>query len=148
MTMTTKTNDRGAAAWQMTLMGLRYLNGRRLRTTLTTLAIVFGVALIFTINLAMPSLVEGFKQSMSGMTGADITITRVSGESFTPDSVLPLVSGVNNVRAVTGILRRQFNLPTFGDNALGSSTQLELIGIDPTNAQNVRQFPMSEGHFL
>jgi putative ABC transport system permease protein len=146
--MTAKTNDRGAATWQMTLMGLRYLNGRRLRTTLTTLAIVFGVALIFTINLALPSVVNTFKQSMTGMTGADITITRVSGESFTPDSVLPLVSGVNNVRAVTGLLRRQFNIPTLGDSVLGDSAQLELIGIDPTSAQNVRQFPMSEGRFF
>ncbi len=146
--MTAKTNDRGAAMWQMTLMGLRYLNGRRLRTVLTTLAIVFGVALIFTTNLALPSVVNTFKQSMTAMTGADITITRTSGESFTPDSVLPLISGVENVQAVTGLLRRQFNIPTLGDNAFGNSGQLELIGIDTTSAQNVRQFPMSEGRFL
>lgn len=146
--MTAKTNDRAAATWQMTLMGLRYLNGRRLRTTLTTLAIVFGVALIFTINLALPSVVNTFKQSMTAMTGADITITSISGESFTPETVLPLVSGVENVSAVTGILRRQFSIPTLGDNVLGNSAQLELIGIDPISAQNVRQFPTSEGRFL
>jgi hypothetical protein len=40
---------------QMTIMALRYLNGRRLRTTLTTLAIVLGVALIFAVNLILPS---------------------------------------------------------------------------------------------
>ena len=35
----------------MTLMGLRYLNGRRLRTILTTIAIVFGVSMIFAIAI-------------------------------------------------------------------------------------------------
>jgi putative ABC transport system permease protein len=146
--MTTKTNDRGAAVWQMTLMGLRYLNGRRLRTVLTTLAIVFGVALIFAINLVLPTVSNVFKQSMTAMTGADITITSVSGESFTPDSVLPLVSDVENVRAVSGVLRRRFTIPVLSDNALGGSAELEIIGIDPISAQNVRQFPISEGRFF
>ena len=56
--MTTRIGDFRATTWQMTLMGLRYLNGRRLRTALTTLAIVFGVALIFAINLVLPSAVD------------------------------------------------------------------------------------------
>jgi ABC-type antimicrobial peptide transport system permease subunit len=146
--MTTKKNILRATTWQMTLMGLRYLKGRPLRTTLTTLSIVFGVALIFAINLALPSMTNAFKQSVTSIAGADVRITSVSGESFTPDSVLPVVSGVQHVQAVTGILSRQYTIPTLDGNALGSSSQIELIGLDPASAQSVRKFIMSEGRFL
>jgi hypothetical protein len=43
---------------QMAVMALRYLNGHRLRTTLTTLAVVLGVALIFAVNLILPDIAE------------------------------------------------------------------------------------------
>ncbi len=146
--MTAKRNELGASIWQMTLMGLRYLNGRRLRTVLTTLAIVFGVALIFTMNLVLPSVVNAFKLSMSSFSGADLTVTSVSGESFAPEDVLPKISAVSQVEAVTGILRRQFALPTLTGGDLGSTSQLTMIGVDPTTASNVRQFTMSDGRFL
>lgn len=141
-----KTNAVGAGVWQMTLMGLRYLNGRRLRTVLTTLAIVFGVALIFTINVVLPAAADAFKQSLSSISGADISITSVSGESFAAESALSDTAAVEGVEAVTGVLRRQFSVPTFSGNNLGDSSQLTLIGVDPT--QTVRQFAVSEGRFL
>ncbi len=144
--MTTNTPRLGAGAWQMTLMALRYLNGRRLRTTLTTLAIVLGVALIFTINLVLPSAVNAFKQSLSSISGADITVTSSSGESFAPDTVLPKISAVPHIQAVTGVLRRQFSLPTLSGSNLGSTAQITLVGVDP--AQTVQEFVVSEGRFL
>ena len=137
-----------ASAWQMTLMGLRYLNGRRLRTTLTTLAIVFGVALIFAINLGLPAVTDAFNKTVTTVAGADIRITSVSGESFAPDEVLAQVAAVPQVEAVNGVLERTFTLPTLGGNALGKTAQIDLIGIDPTSAGNVRQFTMSDGRFL
>jgi putative ABC transport system permease protein len=147
--MTIRTSNFRAAAWQMTLMGLRYLNGRRLRTVLTTLAIVFGVAMIFAINLVLPSMQEAFQQTLTSVTGADLSIISVSGESFAPGAVLEDIAGVEQVQAVTGILRRQFSLPTLGrDDSLGNTTQLTLIGIDPASVQNVRQFVVSDGRFL
>jgi putative ABC transport system permease protein len=145
---TPKVNLFRATFWQMTLMGLRYLGGRKLRTALTTLAIVFGVALIFAMNLVLPSMMNAFKQSMTTLSGADISITSVSGESFAPGPVMERLSSVQNVTAATGILRRQFNIPGIGVERLGNGTQLELIGLDPVSAQKVRQFPMSEGRFL
>ena len=144
--MTTQINALRASVWQMTLMGLRYLNGRRLRTLLTTLSIVFGVALIFAINLVLPSALNGFKQSFTSIAGADVSIVSTTGESFSPDDVLPVVAGVDGVRAVTGVLRRQYNLPAMGSEA--TSRQIELIGIDPQTAGQMRQFVMSEGRFL
>ena len=139
--MTTQTHDFSATIGQMTLMALRYLNGRRLRSVLTTLSIVFGVALIFAINLVLPSAANTFKQTLTTVTGADITLTSVTGESFAPESVLPQVSAVQDVNAASGILRRSFTRP-------GSTEQVDLIGIDPDSIQQVRQFVVTEGRFL
>jgi putative ABC transport system permease protein len=133
----------------MTLMGLRYLNGRRLRTVLTTLAIVFGVALIFAINLLLPSAVEAFNQTMTTITGADLSITSASGESFAPEAILERITSIQHVQAASGILHRQFSLPTLSSSdSLGSMTQLQLIGVDPATIQNVHPFVTSEGRFL
>ncbi len=135
----------GAGVWQMTLMGLRYLNGRKLRTALTTLAIVFGVALIFAINLVLPSAYSTFQQTMTSVTGADTSVTSTSGESFEPNAVLEQIAGVQNVKAVSGILRRQFTIPSIISSEVA---QIELIGLDAATIQDVRQFVMSEGEFL
>jgi putative ABC transport system permease protein len=131
----------------MALMALRYLSGRKLRTALTTLAIVFGVALIFAINLLLPSAMEAFSLTMTSITGADLSVTSASGESFDPAPILERIGGVEQVQAASGILRRQFSLPTLGNN-LGSTTQIQLIGIDPATIADVHQFVVSEGRFL
>jgi putative ABC transport system permease protein len=132
---------------QMTIMALRYLSGRKLRTVLTTLAIVFGVALIFAINITLPGAIATFTRSLSSLTGADLTITNVTGASFTPEDTLAIVEGVDGVRAASGVLRRAFTLPSVG-NELGNATSVEMIGIDPATIQSVRQITISEGRFL
>ncbi len=147
--MTTQLSGMGSTTGQMALMGLRYLGGRRLRTVLTTLAIVFGVALIFAINLVLPSAVDAFSQTMSGIAGADLTVTSVTGEAFMPEAILPRLTVIEGVRAATGVLRRQFPLPTLGvKNENGSTPQIELVGLDPASARAVREFIVSEGRFL
>jgi putative ABC transport system permease protein len=132
---------------QMTLMALRYLSGRKLRTALTTLAIVFGVALIFAINITLPGAIAAFTQSLSSLTGADLTIMNMAGASFAPEDTLPVLQRVEGVEAVAGVLRRTFTLPAIG-NELGSAGTVEMIGIDPAAMQQVRQFTITEGRFL
>lgn len=134
---------------QMTLMALRYLNGRRLRTVLTTLSIVFGVALIFAINLTLPPLSAAFNSTLSAYGAADITISGAAASAFSPDAVAQAAQ-VPGVRAAAGLLRRQFSLPAAlgANNALGSANTVELIGIDPVAGLDVRQMPMAEGRFL
>ncbi|HVO71624.1 MAG TPA: ABC transporter permease, partial [Aggregatilineaceae bacterium] len=147
--MTTRLIGIGSTLQQTAIMALHYLSRRRLRTVLTTLSIVFGVALIFSINLVLPSLMDAFKQSVSAITGADVSITSVSGESFAPDPVLGRVAGIQHVRAVTGILHRQFTLPKHGaTDPFGSVEQIDLVGVDPASIESVHPFTMSEGRFL
>lgn len=135
--------------WQMTLMAFQYLRGRKLRTALTTLAIVFGVALIFAINITLPSALDAFRRSVTGTSGAvDLTIASVSGNAFAPTDVLERVANVDGVQAVTGSLRRQITIPTGIGSDFGDSTQLDLQGIDPATASLVRPYIISEGRFL
>src|SRR5260221_3601942 len=92
--------------WQMALMAFQYMRGRKLRTTLTTLAIVFGVALIFAVNLTLPGVTDSFQRSMNATSGAvDLRITSVTGEAVAPNKPMQAVAGVQGVQAVTGSLR-------------------------------------------
>src|SRR5450755_3412735 len=92
-----------STVWQMARMALQYLRGRKLRTTLTSLAIVFGVALIFAVNLTLPSLVNSFNRSMNATSGnVDLRVTSITGEAFAPTQPLQAVTGVQGVQAVTG----------------------------------------------
>ncbi|GAB4515110.1 MAG: ABC transporter permease [Anaerolineae bacterium] len=143
---TTKSRLQPTTLGQMALMGIRYLSGRKLRTVLTTLAIVFGVALIFAINLTLPTVAALFTSSLS-VYGADISISNTTGASFAPEDIVPRVQAVDGVRAASGVLRRQFTLPAVG-NELGSVSSIELVGIDPASVEDVRQFAISEGRFL
>lgn len=60
---------------QLTLAA-RYLWGRKLRTFLTTLAIVFGAWLIFAMNILMPTMLKAFQVNMLAASGqVDVTIT-------------------------------------------------------------------------
>ena len=64
---------------QLTL-ATRYLAGRKLRTFLTTLAIIFGVLLIFGMNTVLPSILAALQANVQGAEGkVDFTITNVSG---------------------------------------------------------------------
>ncbi len=135
----------------MTMMALRYLSGRKLRTTLTTLAIVFGVAVIFGINLVLPSAVSAFKRSLTAGAGtSDLEFTSATGEAFAPDGVLDNVKGVNGVQAVSGVLHRQYNIPFLSGakGTLGSAPQIEIVGVDPDTFGQVQALAVSQGQFL
>jgi len=144
----TKTSRSAASTTlEMAAMALAYLRGRKLRTALTTLAIVFGVALIFAINVTLPNMLSAFKQTMSATSGeADLTFSHISGESFAMDRTLRAVASVKGVQAVTGILRRQVTLPPSG--GFGKAEQIELVGIDPMTSEQVRPHIIGKGRFL
>ncbi len=135
--------------WQMALMAFNYLRGRKLRTALTTLAIVFGVAIIFAVNISLPSVLDAFQRTMGSTTGAvDLRVTSITGEAFAPGQPLQMVASVDGVQAVTSALRRQITLPSSGTGSMGSTVQIELVGVDPATAESVRHYIMTSGRFL
>ena len=72
---------------QLTL-ALRYLLGRKLRTALTTLAIVFGVLLIFGMNTILPAFVTSLQANALAAAGqVDVTITNRTNDAFSAGEV-------------------------------------------------------------
>ncbi len=136
---------------QLTLAA-RYLAGRKLRTFLTTLAVVFGVLVIFGMNIILPTMIAALQINAQGAAGmVDFSVTHVSGEAFTAD-LLPTIQAVDGVRAVSVSLNRIVNLPAdFYDNDPARPdvlTALSLVGVEPEAARSVRSYPVTAGRYL
>jgi putative ABC transport system permease protein len=137
---------------QLTL-AWRYLNGRKLRSFLTTLAVIFGVLIIFGMNIILPTMMASFQANMMAATGTvDATITHVTGGGFSP-GVASGLTDIDGVRAVSVSLSRTVNLPADfvdGDPAIPDRVSaVSLIGIDPETAQSLRVYLVQgQGRFL
>jgi putative ABC transport system permease protein len=127
------------------ILAWRYLMGRKLRTALTTLEVVFGVAVVFGSNSVVPSILAALDSSAAGIAGkADLTVSSATGEAFGA-SVLDEVRGHPGVAAVSPSLHRTMNLPVAGSPA---GVQLEVVGVDAATAGQVRPFQVGSGRFL
>lgn len=136
---------------QLTL-AVRYLSGRKLRTGLTTLAIIFGVMLIFGMNTVMPTMIAALQANVQGAEGeADFTITNVAGDSFPADAT-SLLQGIDGVRAVAASLERTVNLPAdFVDHDPTRPDRIiavNLVGVIPEAARSIRAYPIIDGRYL
>ena len=121
-------------------LALRYLWTRRLRTVLTTLAIVFGVMIIFGMNGLAPAILEGYRQNLMIATDqVDLTITSQTRGLFDADRV-EIVRTTPGVAHATGSLSRGLVLPT--GQIAGS---LMLTGLDPVSGEQVRPLEIAEG---
>jgi len=136
---------------QLTLAA-RYLLGRKLRTVLTTLAIIFGVLLIFGMNTVLPTMIAALQANVQGAEGnVDFTIASASGGAFDPAAAEKLRS-LDGVRAVAASLQRTVNFPA--DFVDGNPTRpdtlvaVNLIGITPEVARAVRAYPIVSGRYL
>jgi putative ABC transport system permease protein len=136
---------------QLTLAA-RYLLGRKLRTALTTLAILFGVFLIFGMNTILPTMIAALQANVQGAEGnVDFTITHVTSAPF-PAEVLAKVQNLAGVRAAATSLQRTINLPADfldGDASRPDTlSAVNLIGIDPEAARTLRAYPVVTGRTL
>ncbi len=127
---------------QLTL-ALRYLTGRPLRTTLTTLAVVLGVALFFGLSSFVPVFSHAIQRGALAAVGkADLTVTHASSGVFGLDR-LEVVRAVPGVGVVSPSLRRDVVLPAgAGVNAL------TVVGLDPATAPAIRDYTLAAGRFL
>lgn len=133
-------------------LALRYLRGRKLRTALTTVAIMFGVLVVFGLNSVMPAFLKAFEANTLAMAGqTDATITSKTDGTFSVDLVKK-IAAIQGVRAISGSLQRTIGLPAdyFDQDAAtpDAITVVALVGMDPDTAQTVRSYPVQEGRFL
>lgn len=133
-------------------LAARYLGGRKLRTFLTTLAVTFGVLVLFGMNIILPAMLQALQVNAMAAEGqVDVVITHVSSGSF-DTSAFEKVRSVEGVRAASPSLKRTINLPPdFYDHAAAKPDRvsaLALIGINPYEARSVRSFPLVAGRYL
>ncbi|CUS04653.2 putative ABC transporter permease protein [Candidatus Promineifilum breve] len=136
---------------QLTLAA-RYLRGRKLRTTLTTLAILFGVLVIVGMNSLLPAFTRAFQTNVLAAAGqVDATITLKTSDAFDAAKV-DRVAAVEGVRVVSGLLNRTVNLPADyldDDPARPDATgALSLVGIDVAQATALHAYNVQDGRFL
>lgn len=132
---------------QLTLAA-RYLSGRKLRTFLTTLAIVIGVMVIFGMGIYLPSFMDAFQKSLLSASGqADVMITHKTGESFSA-TTLNRIKTVNGIAVIAGSIERVINLPPNFYGKSSTVTGLALVGIDPAVAPNLHDYRITQGRFL
>lgn len=129
-------------------LALRYLAGRKLRTALTTLSILFGVMIIFGLNGVIPSLQDSLRNTMMLTAGqVDFTVTTSAQAPF-DEKKLTRLQGIEGIQSYTGVLSRTILLPesrllkTTAGNAI---TSLTLIGIDPDSYEQVRKIDLAGG---
>jgi putative ABC transport system permease protein len=121
----------------------RYLWGRKLRTLLTTLAVVFGVMLIFGLNGMLPGMIDTFNRMLIGAVGqVDLSVTSASSGYFDP-GVANEVRHVSGVAAATPSIRRPVQLPT---NSPVST--LMIVGVEPRTARQVHDYQLVSGRML
>lgn len=126
----------------------RYLIGRGARSLLTTLAVALGVMLTFGLNGITPALEAAFTRSLLSSAGQiDLTVTDSYNQSF-PATVADRVAAVPGVAAVSPETQRTAPLPPSPDPGPDDVTQLTVIGIDPSRAAKVRDFPLAAGRML
>jgi putative ABC transport system permease protein len=133
-------------------LATRYLLGRKLRSALTTLAVVFGVLVLFGMNTLIPTFIQAFQANVLAAAGQiDLTVTQVSGEAFDAQTVAR-VGGLEGVRVVSGSLNRTVNLPAdFYDQdptTADTTLALALIGVEVDTIRLLRSYTLEEGRFL
>lgn len=130
----------------------RYLLGRKLRTVLTTLAVVFGVMVIFGMNIILPTMLASFQAGAMAAEGVvDLNVFHKTGDAF-PQQMLAKIQAVEGVRAAAAALNRSVNIPADFFDADPARpdriTVLKLIGIDPFEAKTIRTYPLMSGRYL
>jgi len=132
-------------------LATRYLLGRKLRTFLTTLAVIFGVMIIFGLGGMLPIMKKVFRQNLMASVGkVDLSVTHVTGGTFSP-AVLETVRGTAGIGEATGLLRQNILLPaSLGrlSGPLSSVNALTVSGVDPVTIQRVRSYSLLAGRFL
>ncbi len=129
----------------------RYLMGRKLRTFLTTLAVIFGVMVIFGLNGMLPAYANVIQQSlMISANKVDLTLTSASDGAFDARAA-QVVGDTPGVAGVSGYLQRNVILPPGQaprDRQGAPLNALSVIGVDPASIGKVHPLQAASGRLL
>ncbi len=111
-------------------IALRSVSRRKLRNSLTVLAVVIGVALLTGVNIAFDSAYIHFVNTINRSSGSiDISIRSATGASLN-DSLLPEIRQVEGVAEASGRVSGS-GYAVFWNVTEESSAPLSVYGVDP-----------------
>jgi putative ABC transport system permease protein len=132
-------------------LALHYLSARKLRTLLTTLAIILGVMITFGLNSLAPPLKAAFQQSIQATSlNIDLILSQKTMGMFDRELV-DVVAAVPGVTDVSGVINRDIFLPedsAFASAGGGAVTTLDIYGLDPGTAAYLFDLVLAEGRDL
>lgn len=136
-------------AWKL---AWQYLTGHKLRTFLTTLAIVLGVMIIFGLNAMIPALERVVaRQMMAAVSEVELSVRSTSGNPF-EDQTLEVVQAASGVGSATGILSQPLIIPDSLVRPAVADYQpvksIVVVGVDPATVAQVLAFSIQAGRFL
>ncbi|MCE5209178.1 MAG: FtsX-like permease family protein [Chloroflexi bacterium] len=133
-------------------LAFRYLFRRKLRTLLTTLAVFFGVLVVFGLNSMIPTIIVSLQANLMAAAGqVDATISQKTSDAFDAANAQK-VANLDGVRTVSGYINRAINIPqNYFDNDAGvqdAVSAVNLIGIDIDQATAMHAYLVQSGRFL
>ncbi|MFN2291816.1 MAG: ABC transporter permease, partial [Anaerolineae bacterium] len=140
-----------------TSMALGSLRARPLRSVLTTVGVILGVAVILAISTTnvstLATLTDVFSQA-SGKAHLTITAADASSQGFSEDT-LGRISRVDGVEALVPVLQGQASLAEGASSAQtelsmfgAAAGELMIYGVDPSLDELARNYKILEGTFL
>ena len=122
---------------------VRYLLGRKQRTVLTTLAVVFGVMVIFAVNISLPTLAAALQGGVLGLAGRG----RPDRQQRPRRDLCPRDRQCDprRVRRHRGV---PLPAPPGEPRGRAQALSVKVIGMDPATAEAVRRYPVAAGRFL
>ncbi|HSJ55113.1 MAG TPA: FtsX-like permease family protein [Anaerolineae bacterium] len=135
---------------QLTL-AFRYLWGRRLRTVLTTLAVVLGVMIIFGLNGVIPAIEDSFRQNLVANTSEANLVVTGETRGVLDAGLVDVVRAVPGVDSALGALVRPVVLPAESAPVARNGQPIVsyiLTGLDPSAVALLRPFNILEGRSL
>ncbi|MFZ0545586.1 MAG: FtsX-like permease family protein [Candidatus Promineifilaceae bacterium] len=132
-------------------LALRYLQRRKLRTTLTLLAIIFGTMIIVAFSSLLPALKEALTGSLSAVAEqVDLTVTNETRGAFGEETAT-IVAETPGVAVASPSLARPLVVPdseviTADDGTTFSSFIVH--GVDPEKAAELGKVSVGDGRLL
>jgi putative ABC transport system permease protein len=140
------------------ILALRNMRVRWVRTALTCLGIVLGVAVILAIAVTNASTllsIRGVFDEASGQANLVVLPSAGGGEGFDPAALARVagtagvVTAAPAVQAATLLARDAENWTiAFGISGQASGNNLQILGVDPALDPQVRQYTLTSGRWL
>ncbi len=134
----------------MTLkLAFRYLMGRKYRTALTTLSIVFGVIIIFGMNGMIPAIQSAFDQSLTlSIHGLDLILSHELGITFDEERAKELEAW-EGIEIISPVLEDVLSLGRYrfanNDSTIG---KISINGVEPLTSKQAIPLSTEKGRWI